>query len=729
MKAKRILSLLALCLCFVMTLQFAACDPGSTGEEQTTADQTDIPTTQQQTQAPEESVEETTEEATAPPEESTPEQSTEQVTEEPTEDETEEGSQDTTEETTEEITDVSTEETTTAPEEQEPVASKPSIDFDKTVQISENGSGADVSAATGLSYKASGYSKVENGAFKINAGYKVELGDQFSDSFNRLTLCYVSSAPMKCTVTYKQGDQTIHDLFYLEAGEQTFCALVLGYLSGKQATELTSITFETCEGIDATFVLCDVKTEQYKVYADDVYYIRNEYYKLGVRLSWGGGICYLRDRKNKISGVENLINQADTGRLVQQSYYGTYANGEYKDGDYNGVRWPYNPVQGGDVHGNPSRIIDIVVGEESLYIKAQPQDWGHDGELTISYMENVYVLEENYVRVDNRFVDFSGWEHRYASQELPAFYTLSYFGEFTYYAGSKPWEDQPLTTVKNLNFWGDPEYSDDCRFPMRYSNTETWCAWTNAVNDYGIGIYVPNIDTLFAGRHAYNGSMDAYNGATNYVAPLCTMKLVSFKPIEYSYMITTGTIDQIRNTFKENKDFATNETLHENYISDRIEDEGVAVSMEQLIFDDQPTTLKLKPTNNSTVGFSQEQQAAILTIATASDPHVTIDYTQSEPKLKAEDYSIIKITYMIPTTNQYRSYIAELFLSTGTSMGAEGGKSVRTQLVADGEYHTVEIKVSGLGFWSGNINAVRFDFFDACAEGDVLYVQSIELTN
>ncbi len=683
MNAKRILSLLALCLCFVMTLQFAACNKDGTGEEQTTPEQTDTQNTNTETKAPEagQDSDNTTEDQTQP---STPDFT---------------------------------------------VAAKPSINFDKTVQATENGSAYDVTTASGLAYSATGYKSFANGAFTVNTGFTVTLGDQFCDSFNRLTLCYVTDAPMECTVTYERNGRTVEDLFYLEAGEQTFCALIKGYLEGMKASKLTSITFATCEEVDANFVLCDVKTEVYEVYADDIFYLENDYYKLGVRLSWGGGICYLQDLNKKISGITNLINQADTGRLVQQSYYGTYSNGEYVNGDYNGTPWPYNPVQGGDVHGNPSRIIDIVVGTHSLYIKAQPQDWGHDGDLTISYMENVYVLEDNIVRVDNRFVDFSGWEHRYASQELPAFYTLSYFGDFTYYGGSKSWEDAELTTEKNLNFWGDPAYHDDCTFKMRYSNKETWCAWTNGTIDYGIGLFVPGVDTLLAGRHAYNGSKEAENGATNYVAPLCMMKLVSFEPIEYSYMMTTGSLEQIRATFKANKDFATNETLHKNYINDRIEDEGAAISMQALNFADQATSLKLKPTNNSTVSYSEEQKAAVLTIAAASDPHVTIDYTASSPVLKAEDYSVIKITYMIPASNSRSSYTAELFLCTGSTMNAEGGKSVRTQVVADGEYHTAEIKVSNLNFWSGNINSIRFDYFDACAEGDVMYVQSIELCN
>lgn len=683
MNAKKILSILALCLCFVMMLQFAACDNGDKGEEQTTPEQSDTQNTDAETNDPE----------------------AEQGSDNSSEDQTDPATPDIT------------------------VAAKPSIRFDKTVQAAENGSAYDVTTASGLAYSATGYKSFANGTFTVNAGFTVELGDQFADSFNRLTLCYVSDAPMECTVTYERNGRTLKDLYYLEAGEQTFCALTKGYLEGMKASKLTSITFDTCEEVDAKFVLCDVKTEVYEVYADEVYYLQNDYYKLGVRLSWGGGICYLQDLNKPIGGIKNLINQADTGRLVQQSYYGTHSNGEYVNGDYNGTPWPYNPVQGGDVHGNPSRIIDIVVGTHSLYIKAQPQDWGHDGDLTISYMENVYVLEDNIVRVDNRFVDFSGWEHRFASQELPAFYTLSYFGDFTYYGGSKPWQDAELTTEKNLNFWGDPAYHDDCEFKIRYSNTETWCAWTNGTIDYGIGLFVPGVDTLFAGRHAYNGSKEAENGATNYVAPLCMMKLVSFEPIEYSYLMTTGSIEQIRATFKANKDFATNETLHKNYINNRIEDEGAAVSMETLSFAEQATSLKLKPTNNSTVGYSEEQKAAVLTIAAASDPHVTIDYTQSNPTLKAEDYSVIKITYMIPSSNSRGSYTAELFLCTGSTMNAEGGKSVRTQVVADGEYHTAEIKVSNLNFWSGNINAIRFDYFDACAEGDVMYVQSIELSN
>jgi hypothetical protein len=104
---------------------------------------------------------------------------------------------------------------------------------------------------------------------------------------------------------------------------------------------------------------------------------------------------------------------------------------------------------------------------------------------------------------------------------------------------------------------------------MKGNNTETWCAWTNTTSGYGIGLFVPNVDMFLAGKHAYNGSKDAKNGATNYVAPVNTIKLVSYQPIEYSYMMTTGTLASIRNTFKVHRNFAANTSLHTNYRSER----------------------------------------------------------------------------------------------------------------------------------------------------------------
>lgn len=61
---------------------------------------------------------------------------------------------------------------------------------------------------------------------------------------------------------------------------------------------------------------------------------------------------------------------------------------------------------------------------------------------------------------------------------------------------------------------------------------------------------VPDTEVLLAGRNAYNGSKDPKDQATNYVAPLRIFELKSFSPFEYSYLISTGYVDDIRKTFK-----------------------------------------------------------------------------------------------------------------------------------------------------------------------------------
>ena len=162
-------------------------------------------------------------------------------------------------------------------------------------------------------------------------------------------------------------------------------------------------------------------------------------------------------------------------------------------------------------------------------------------------MENTYTIADGIIAVDNRFIDFSGYTHRSAHQELPAFYTISYLSDFVFYNGSNGWKGEELTVKKNLPFWAG---NGDAYFTMK--SKETWGAWV-APNGYGIGVYTPIAEILLAGRHEYNGSKDAHNNATNYVAPLITYKLNAFEPFEYSYYITTGSVDSIRSTFEKVK--------------------------------------------------------------------------------------------------------------------------------------------------------------------------------
>jgi hypothetical protein len=226
-----------------------------------------------------------------------------------------------------------------------------------------------------------------------------------------------------------------------------------------------------------------------------------------------------------------------------------------------GNKWGYNPVQGGDRTNAKSKLVDVEITENSVYVKCRPRDWGHEAWYTPSYMENTYAFDGDVVRVDNRFVDFSGWEHPKTGQEVPAFYTISYLGNFWFYDKEKPWTGDELSVRRDLIFW--PEDWPRHRFPLPKGDTETWCAWTDD-NDWGIGLYVPGVEMLIGGRHAYNGTKEPHDAACNYVAPLKSIKLQSFVPVEYSYLIYTGNLADMRAKFTEKKDFCANEYF-ENY--------------------------------------------------------------------------------------------------------------------------------------------------------------------
>ena len=614
---------------------------------------------------------------------------------------------------------------TTIPEEDVIVAKKQNKTFSTTASVTTSGNSASVKTASGLQYTASGFTGYSGGKFSINQNFKITFDDNvFTKNFNRFTLCYVSSQPLKGKITYTVSGASKTDEFFLEAGTNTFSCLISDYLKNKKGAKISSITVSTCKGVSGTFLLCDCSCEDYTVFSNDVYYLENGKYKVGVRLLWGGGISYIYDKDTPVKGLTNLVNQADTGRLIQQSYYGTGANGQYTPGYFNGSVWAYNPVQGGDQYGNHSRIIDIVVEDYSIYIKSQPQDWSLNGKITPSYMENSYTLYGDRIQVDNRFVDFSGWTHRYADQELPAFYTVSYLDKFTWYDGSDGWTGDTLTSRSDLNFWGDPAYHNDCIFPIRNSNKETWCSWTNSSVDYGIGLYVPNVDIFLAGKHAYNGSMNAYNGACNYVAPLNVMLLVSYDALEYSYLITTGSVNDIRETFLDNKDFADNASLHKNYISSRVADGG-----DPLVFDftAEANASLLEATNNTKVKYEKPKGALKLQATDANDVQTYIDFS-ALGSYKASDYKTLTIEYMVPTKNKGDSYSFELFLCTGNTLSATAGKSVKGNYTKDGQYHTVEISLKDLSFWNGKINGIRFDYFDGCVTNDELFIKSITLS-
>lgn len=587
--------------------------------------------------------------------------------------------------------------------------------------ISVSGGSARVTAS-GISYTATGFKSVEDGTFRFRDGFSAVF-DENSGRFNRMIFDYSSTEPMEITVAYSENGSEKTAQYYAEAAENgVFSCLIRSYAEGGLAASLLSLTAKTCSKAAGCFVIRGVGTEEIPLINKVTYYLENARYKVGINLLWGGGINYVEDKTCKIKNLTNLVNKHDTGRLIQQSYYGTAGNDEYQPGEFMNARWVYNPVQGGDKHGNASRLIDLRISENSVYIKAQPLDWSGNNYATPSYMENTYTVTDDYVRVDNRFVDFSGWEHRYAAQELPALYTVSYLSRFTWYDGIKPWQGDELSYRDDLKFWGDAAYVNDCTFTVKSSNTETWCAWTNPEADFGLGIYVPNVDVFKAGRYGFNNTKKASDDPTNYVAPIDVIKMTSFVPIEYSYLLASGSIGQIRKTFTDNKDFADNASLHVNYIPNRAY--GGGRDMTDAVFENEGDTAMITSPNNTIVTFSREAGAAALTCSGA-DPHVSFDYSAGK-KYDAKDRTVLTVEYMIPEGG--RSYSCDLFICAGGTTSPDGNKRIRKDLTADGQFHTLTVDLSKYSYWNGEIHLIRFDYFDSCSEGDTLYLRSFKLS-
>ena len=596
--------------------------------------------------------------------------------------------------------------------------------FTPSVTFLESCEGSMILTADGFEFFAYGHDSINNDKFVISDGFFIDFNKNSFGEFNRVTICYISDAALRCTVEYLQDGEAKQDSFFLEAGSNIFSGLIEDYLDGLFAEGLVKISFEVINGEKAELMIYNVVCSKRRVYNDDTYYLENDRYKIGLRLIWGGGICYIEDKTCDITKVSNLINIHDAGRLVQQSYYGTQGNDEYTPGDYNGTPWVYNPVQGGDQFWNKSRLIDIIVREDSVYVKAQPQDWSLNNKITPSYMENTYTVYDDRIVVDNRFVDFSGWEHRFAHQELPAFYTISYLDSFSYYNGLSPWSDGELIRHDNLPFSGGEE-KDQCYFKFLSSNTETWCAWTNTEDDFGIGLYTPNADMVLAGRFEDGHSKNPKDDTCSYVAPVGTLMIESFVPISYSYMITTGKLEDIRSTFKANKDFADNAYFSSENSKD-ISLSDVAVSYENINFATAEHNKYLEAMNSASVKFNSTYDAVVLSIR-GEDPQVNILYGNAPTPLRAENYGRIVIEYMMPATNAPEARAGEMFLCTGSTVNAEAGKSVALNYVADGKWHTLEIDVADLDFWSGRINAIRLDFVNSGNIGDAIYIRSIRL--
>ena len=205
-------------------------------------------------------------------------------------------------------------------------------------------------------------------------------------------------------------------------------------------------------------------------------YIQNAEVKLGVDLDRGACVGYF----SELSPVMNVLNNFDTGRFVQQSYYGDADGSSWAGND-----WVYNPVQGGGYLASmPATTLAYANTGDSIYAKVRPRHWATGEELYDVVMEEWITLEGNVAHIRFKMTYNDDTMASFRSQEMPAVFTDYDFDQLAYYNGTSPWTGGALTH-NNVAGSNPPALAGENNL------TEHWAAYIKSSTQWGVGLYSP----------------------------------------------------------------------------------------------------------------------------------------------------------------------------------------------------------------------------------------------
>jgi len=277
---------------------------------------------------------------------------------------------------------------------------------------------------------------------------------------------------------------------------------------------MTAMVIFVCIGWDAAAA----QGERYRT-------IQNASCRLGVDMESGGSVFYF----SQASPRRNLLNHADRGRFIQQSYYGD------SDGSmWNKKPWRWNPVQGGDWRGKPATVLESKIGPSSLYVKSRPRNWGGGEEIPETTMVMDARLSGHLARLSYTFTYTGKHRHKSRHQELPAVFVDYALPNLVYYKGDRPWTGDKLSRDV-------PGWPNEGR-----KLTECWAAYVDE-KDWGIGVYTTEMEDITCYRH--RGKAGPKGGGCSYFAPVKSLAIVPGFVFEYDVYLTIGTVAEIRSRF------------------------------------------------------------------------------------------------------------------------------------------------------------------------------------
>ena len=180
--------------------------------------------------------------------------------------------------------------------------------------------------------------------------------------------------------------------------------------------------------------------------------IDNGVITLKLDLTRGGAISFI-----SLSGSErSIVNIADEGRYIQQSYYAGRSVDRKAEGQApNWSPWSWNPIQVGDAFRNRARILAFQKKDNELYVKCIPMQWDMNNRPAEAEMEQWTTVTGSVIKVRNRLTchrtDLIYGDSTLNDQELPAVYPISALKNLYTYLGTRQFTNAPVSHPEVVN--------------------------------------------------------------------------------------------------------------------------------------------------------------------------------------------------------------------------------------------------------------------------------------
>ena len=269
--------------------------------------------------------------------------------------------------------------------------------------------------------------------------------------------------------------------------------------------------------------------------AAEILVLDNGTVKVGLDQSKGAAITWLSWSANP----RNVVNHADPGRLIQQSYYSGKSLDRTADGQSKAWSpWPWNPIQGGGVSSWARVNVMERQTNDTLYAETVPKLWDMPDEAAAALMRQWTSFEPamtNVVVVRCEFISQRAPADRWGpaifhDQEIPACYFTRNVCNPKAYLGDGTWqvEFQPPGPP-----WG---HATPPRKAMAFFNSE----------GQGVAVFSPvSAQTWNFGPHGQPITDDPLAGPCMHVAPLDLVRLGPKSEYRFRYWLVVGSESEI----------------------------------------------------------------------------------------------------------------------------------------------------------------------------------------